>query len=88
VVGAKDERHGVEQEDGRFGMICHGYEFISSQFSTVGFGVSLVPKSRTGASIVRSRLRNEPQVKGFELKSRSCWNNHHVISHIARRVLE
>ena len=29
VVGAKDERHGVEQKDGRLGLVCHATEFIS-----------------------------------------------------------
>jgi len=29
VVGAEDERHGVEQEDGRFGLIGHVPEFSS-----------------------------------------------------------
>jgi hypothetical protein len=26
VVGAEDERHGVEQEDGRLGLVCHARE--------------------------------------------------------------
>jgi hypothetical protein len=30
VVGAKDERHGVEEEYGRLGLVWHGSEFISS----------------------------------------------------------
>ena len=31
VVGAKDEPHGVEQEDGRLGWFGHGSEFIRDQ---------------------------------------------------------
>ena len=27
VVGAEDERHGVEQEDGRLGLVSHGTDF-------------------------------------------------------------
>jgi hypothetical protein len=37
VVGAKNERHGVEQEDGRFGLIRHATESIS-----VGAGASRI----------------------------------------------
>jgi hypothetical protein len=40
VVGAEDERHGVEQEDGRLGLVGHATEFISSQFSAADFEVS------------------------------------------------
>ena len=36
VVGAKDERHGVEQENGRLGLVGHGYEFIRGPGSGSG----------------------------------------------------
>jgi len=38
VVGAKDERHGVEEEYGRLGLVWHGYEFISSGTEIRGQG--------------------------------------------------
>jgi hypothetical protein len=31
VVGAKDERHGVEEEDGRLGLVRHETEFNSGK---------------------------------------------------------
>jgi hypothetical protein len=29
VISAKDERHGIEQENGRLGLVCHATECIS-----------------------------------------------------------
>jgi hypothetical protein len=36
VVSAKDERHGVEEKDGRLGLVGHGFESIRGQVSEVG----------------------------------------------------
>jgi hypothetical protein len=33
VVSAKDERHGVEEKDGRLGLVCHVTEFSREQGS-------------------------------------------------------
>ncbi len=41
VVGTEDERHGVEQEDGRFGLVCHGSEFSRGRETASSFQLSV-----------------------------------------------
>jgi hypothetical protein len=60
VVSAEDERHGVEQKNGRLGLVCHGTKFNSSQLSVAFLGVSQVAKSRAARPIPFKASKTHP----------------------------